>query len=495
MASDWASENKGRTTNVVKLLESFKSIEIFKLFSMKKHPYDNIISIFNFSLLSKILLIEALLLTCKDIFGAEISCTFNTVPKLSNENINDYCWIDGSYTTLPNSHSSISPYVGVTSSVQTDDGSKFYHRYYQWVYFALLLQSVMFFSLKWIWDRLLDQRVIDLVGKLKSDKKNLYEYKKADQMNLVQSVADLLFSNVTFYYNVILMEIICLVHLIFQIWATDRFLNGNFLKLGVIWLDSSYSMKSITSLFLSSPSTSPSNPEFRSTVGDSSYSNSYDPLQLIFPRMVKCTLQFFGLTGDINSYDGLCFLAANSLHEKVYLCQWFLYHFMFIFIILILFYRGLTLTLPPLRYFMLSYTSSSFAAKSYRRLLNSPGNWFLLNILSTTVPISHFIDLMNAVVELHFDKHGKPLHNSAFGKYAKANEGIKVDRSFKTSKSVGGAKVEEDIEWSSDWDKINLYAPKALTPPEDPESQESPEAPEAPEKSSDETKPSVSNAV
>ncbi|XP_053203460.1 innexin shaking-B-like [Panonychus citri] len=408
----WGIDEKTRSTNVPKLIENFKKIKIESVFSMKKHPYDNLIAIFNFSLFSKIHVLQAVLLTCKDIFGEEIHCTFNDPPKINSKKYTDYCWIDGGYTIIPDSSASVSPYIGVTSSVQTENGSKFFQRHYQWVYLSILIQSVMFFSLKWIWDRLLDQRVIDLVGKLKGDKKNLYEYKKADQMNLVQSVADLLFSNVTFYYNVILMEIICLVHLIFQIWATDRFLNGNFLKLGVIWLDSSYSMKSITSLFLSSPSTSP----------------------IDLPRMVKCTLQFFGLTGDINSYDGLCFLAANSLHEKVYLCQWFLYHFMFIFIILILFYRGLTLALPPLRYFMLSYTSSSFAAKSYRRLLNSPGNWFLLNILSTTIPVSYFTDLMNAVVELHFDKRGKPLHNSAFGKYAKENEGIKVDRSIVVQK-------------------------------------------------------------
>ncbi|XP_053203068.1 innexin shaking-B-like [Panonychus citri] len=217
------------------------------------------------------------------------------------------------------SGSSRSPYTGVTSSVPNDNGSKFHLRYYKWVYSALLIQ------------------------------KNLYEYNEADRLNIVQTIADLLFSYGSFYSSVIFIEIFCLVHLIFQIWATDRFFNGNFLKLGIVWLDSSYNIKSITSML----STSSVPIEFPSTAGGSSFSNSYDPLQYIFPRMVKCTLQFFGPSGETNSYDGLCFFPANVLHEKVFLILWFIYSFMLIFIILTLIYRGLVLMLPPLRYFML----------------------------------------------------------------------------------------------------------------------------------------------
>ncbi|XP_015786566.1 innexin shaking-B-like [Tetranychus urticae] len=402
----WSPDPQTRSSNVTKLFDVFKEFKFSNIFKKdKKDLYNNFVIVINSSMMPKILLFEAILLTYKEYFGEEITCSVEEPPRFTRHRFVDYCWLEGSFT-IPAESPDQSPYSGV-SSMYAENGSKFYHRYYPWVYLSVIIQSIMFYCVKWIWKSTHDNRFFGLLTKLDKDKKNLNQYSENERITLVQSVADLLFSNNPFYNNIIFMELLCLIHLLLQIWITDRFLSGNFHYLGILWLESSYKVKSITSLFLSTSSSESSSHSLDSF-------NANDPLLHIFPRMVKCTLKFYGPSGDPSTYDGLCFLAANSLNEKVYLSQWFFYHFTLLFIIIVLTWRTLILLVPPLRSFALSFTSSSHIAQNYWCLLESPGNWFLLHILSSLLPVSHFKDLMDAVVESHYDKYGNPLFNSRY---------------------------------------------------------------------------------
>ena len=136
----WGNDTSRRTINIPKFLKAFKEIKFKSYFTSKNKVYSNLVVALNASLISTILMIEAALLTCKELFGEEISCSFYEPPKMLRKEYLNYCWIEGSYTVITGSSDVSGPYIGVTSSLQTDDGSKYFHRYYQWVYLALIIQ-------------------------------------------------------------------------------------------------------------------------------------------------------------------------------------------------------------------------------------------------------------------------------------------------------------------------------------------------------------------
>ncbi len=47
------------------------------------------------------------------------------------------------------------------------------------------------------------------------------------------------------------------------------------------------------------------------------------PLDLVFPKMTKCTLNRFGPSGTVQNHDALCVMPVNVLNEKIYLLLWF----------------------------------------------------------------------------------------------------------------------------------------------------------------------------
>ncbi len=47
------------------------------------------------------------------------------------------------------------------------------------------------------------------------------------------------------------------------------------------------------------------------------------PMDLIFPKMTKCTLNSFGPSGTIQNHDALCVMPVNVLNEKIYFILWF----------------------------------------------------------------------------------------------------------------------------------------------------------------------------
>ena len=48
-----------------------------------------------------------------------------------------------------------------------------------------------------------------------------------------------------------------------------------------------------------------------------------DPLDVVFPKVTKCTFHKFGPSGTIEKFDGLCVLPLNIINEKIYVFLWF----------------------------------------------------------------------------------------------------------------------------------------------------------------------------
>ena len=48
-----------------------------------------------------------------------------------------------------------------------------------------------------------------------------------------------------------------------------------------------------------------------------------DPMNVVFPKVTKCTFHKYGPSGTITKHDGLCILALNIINEKIYVFLWF----------------------------------------------------------------------------------------------------------------------------------------------------------------------------
>ena len=64
-----------------------------------------------------------------------------------------------------------------------------------------------------------------------------------------------------------------------------------------------------------------------------------DPMNMVFPKVAKCTFTKSGPTGTIQTFDGLCVLPINIINEKIYLFMWFWFIILAIITAIFMVYR------------------------------------------------------------------------------------------------------------------------------------------------------------
>lgn len=96
-------------------------------------------------------------------------------------------------------------------------------------------------------------------------------------------------------YYLALCEVLNLINVIAQIYITNKFLNGQFIGIGDRALE-------------------------HTKTGDMT------PLDMIFPKVTKCTFYKYGPSGTIENHDSLCILALNIINEKIYTFLWFWFY-------------------------------------------------------------------------------------------------------------------------------------------------------------------------
>ena len=74
-----------------------------------------------------------------------------------------------------------------------------------------------------------------------------------------------------------------------------------------------------------------------------------DPMNMVFPKVTKCTFHKYGPSGTITKHDGLCILALNIINEKIYVFLWFWFVALALFSALAILYRMMMLLIPSLR--------------------------------------------------------------------------------------------------------------------------------------------------
>merc|ERR1711874_782205 len=167
--------------------------------------------------------------------------------------------------------------------------------------------------------------------------------------------------------NFFLCEILCFVNVIGQMYFTDRFLGNTFMNYG-------WDVLKMTT----------GDPEGRS-----------DPMNMVFPKVTKCTFQKYGASGTITRHDGLCILALNIINEKIYVFLWFWFVAVACISALAILYRVIIFLVPSMRVTVIMGRSLCQVDKdAVEDVLSCPrhswvdkiGDYFVVYLLSKNLP-------------------------------------------------------------------------------------------------------------
>jgi len=278
----------------------------------------------------------ALMLACMALvgagqyFGSPISCMGDGVP---GGTMDLYCWIHSTFSVSsrpgmatdeygvgqPLEAGKTQPHPGVAPP-ENEETTR--HRYYQWVIFFFFVQAMMFYLPRIIWKHTEGGLMKNLVGDLTNP---LMPYKEEERVSQVKFIRkyfnDDLRTHGGYAINFFLCEILTFINVIGQIFFTDRFLGYQFTTYGL-------DVIKMTTL----------EPE-----------NRTDPMNVVFPKVTKCTFHMYGPSGTIGKHDSLCVLALNIINEKIFVFLWFWFVILAVISGCSLIYRIITLASLDLR--------------------------------------------------------------------------------------------------------------------------------------------------
>lgn len=256
-----------------------------------------------------------------------------------------------------------------------------YHAYYQWVYFVLFFQAGLFYLPNIVWksceSKLLSKLTTDVHDPIsKDDKKRkehidkLVEYfMRRRNREYVESNSKLRYTDKWRYHSSYFAFFICcetanLVNVLMQFVLVHHFLGGTFYD---------YGWNSMSRIF--------SNKE---------QNIDPDPMEVVFPKMTKCTFRRFGPSGDVVKYDALCILPLNILNEKIYLVMWFWFIALGFITFVWLIYRAMTIRSEKFRVWVIERRLRGFNDDTVISTLSRMGlgDWFLLSMMCKN--IDHF---------------------------------------------------------------------------------------------------------
>merc|ERR1712109_347218 len=193
---------------------------------------------------------------------------------------------------------------------------------YQWVVFVLFLQAACFHLPRLIWKHSEGGLMKMLVGNLTDPMMIINKGDRSDRIQFIKKYfKESMKSHGPYAMKFFFCEFLCLVNVIGQMYFTDRFLGYTFMTYG--------------------------SDVFAMTFGDPE--GRSDPMNMVFPKVTKCTFHKYGPSGSITRHDGLCILALNIINEKIYVFLWFWFVGVAIFSAIAILYRLIVLLVPSLR--------------------------------------------------------------------------------------------------------------------------------------------------
>eukprot|EP00092_Neocalanus_flemingeri_P022211 GFUD01024090.1.p1 GENE.GFUD01024090.1~~GFUD01024090.1.p1 ORF type:complete len:359 (+),score=46.95 GFUD01024090.1:87-1163(+) len=307
----------------------------------------------------------SILTTSRQFFGDPIHCMLGggTIPQPVFQS---YCFMSGTYT-LPLITSSItSAHPGVnTGSINAggaEDGTV-YHNYYQWVCLLLVVQACVCYLPWGTWKWVEGGMVGKLLAKVSQDP--LTETPLSDQ---VAGLGDFLLSHSGWFNScalkLLLCQTSCLILTVGQMYAMDLALGNQFLSLGSNLLSVEILGQSLTK---------------------------------VFPKVVKCSMVYFGPSGDPVNNSGMCTLPINIINEKIYLVMWIWFLVLTLVTILCLLHQSLLLILPSLRQIHIQRQSQVTPVHLVRSVSNRStyGDIVLLQLIASNTDSAQFTALLD----------------------------------------------------------------------------------------------------
>ncbi|GIY16817.1 innexin shaking-B [Caerostris extrusa] len=353
-----------------------QSVGTFVKISDIKIEYDTFRLHYTFTV--GLLLAFFVIITTRQFVGEPIICDYAD-EAISTEVISTYCWIHPTYV-IPKAF--FKEERSSTSWCRRNSRSKefWFLKYYQWVYFMLFFQAVLFYIPRWLWRMWEGGKMKTLTKDLDNvliPPDELKEKSKALTTYLVKTWT----AHNSYAAKYFLCEFLALFNVIGQMFLLNKFFDGRFLKFGYDVIKFFYSAEYIAST-------------------SSVVYMKGDPMIMLFPRVTKCVFRKYGKSSLIEVHDILCVMALNIINEKIYIFLWFW------FIILIVL-TGLSCLVdlvlvfsPTLRVYTLKTHFYLVDKRDLQILMRkgSFGDWFIIDLLGQNLDAMLFKDVMTDIV-------------------------------------------------------------------------------------------------
>ncbi|KAL5276553.1 hypothetical protein ACFFRR_002024 [Megaselia abdita] len=290
------------------MLGTFKAVAPYLKFNPKKVAIDNGVFKLHYRWTFAILMVATILVSSRQYIGEHIKCISDTI---NQHVIESFCFFTTTFTVGKHMNESslksgAIPHPGVGPYVQEVDEVK-HHAYYQWVPFVLFGQALMFYLPHLLWKSWEKKRIYNLVNGLKMigitrhigkamtvGGRDIPSMIETDTRvnDIKESFKNRLSCNEFWGGKLVLCEVLNLANIVLQIYITNKFLGGQFLRLGLWFLREDWQ-------------------------------GPMDSLDIVFPKVTKCEFHKFGPSGSIQNHDTLCVMALNVINEKIYVFLWF----------------------------------------------------------------------------------------------------------------------------------------------------------------------------
>jgi len=356
-----------------------------------------------------ILLGCSILVTSKQFFGDNINCM---VPGPMDKKVfESFCFMKYTFTMPPPqditeeqfAHKELYAHPGVAKSPDSlyryEEDSHVFHNYYQWVCFVLFLQAVACYLPWFCWKLKEGGLVAKLLANVSGDpleKKSLEEQ--------LEGLTEYLANNSKQFDSkarfLLLTQMANLVMVVAQMYIMDIFLGGEFLSMGIAHI--------------------------------LDFQNRHNFMEQVFPKVTKCSMKTFGVSGKVVEHGGLCTLPINIVNEKIYTALWFWFVLLASWSLLVIALELIIFAFPCLRKSLFRTRFNFIPAHPIRHVLSHStyGDYILLNIIGANVDNHQMRHLVISVS----DRYGPPdTFSSTLPMYARQ------DTNHSTVKKINGS--------------------------------------------------------